>query len=240
MIWGFCRTNITNPFCWIGFPLRAKLVENARVIPYEKDMENYLIFLLIAIITVLSPGPGVVLTLTNTIRYGTRGAVGGILGIAFGTFIVAAVSATSLGVLLVTSSIAFTIMKFIGAAYLIYLGIKLWRSPPVNIELNDMPSKSKKLQFVEGLALQLTNPKAIFFFISVFPQFINFNHGYSSQFALLVVTYSVLVIIIHLLYSCLAKSARFWLASDKGGRIVNRFSGGTFMCFGVGLATASK
>ena len=203
-------------------------------------MENYLIFLLIAIITVLSPGPGVVLTLTNTIRYGTTGAIGGILGIAFGTFIVAGISATSLGLLLVTSSIAFTVMKFVGAAYLIYLGIKLWRSPSVRIELSDKPSKNRKRQFVEGLALQLTNPKAIFFFMSVFPQFINFDHGYTVQFLLLVVTYSLLVVIIHLLYSLLAKSARYWLASEKGGRIVNRLSGGTFMCFGLGLATASK
>ena len=203
-------------------------------------MENYLIFLLIAIITVLSPGPGVVLTLTNTIRFGARGAVGGILGIAFGTFIVAGVSATSLGLLLMTSSIAFTAMKFVGAAYLIYLGIKLWRSPPVKIVLNDISSKNRTLQFIEGLALQLTNPKAIFFFMSVFPQFINFNQGYTAQFMLLVVTYSLLVVIIHLLYSFLAKSARFWLASEKGGRLVNRFSGGTFMCFGIGLATASK
>jgi len=203
-------------------------------------MENYLIFLLIAIITVLSPGPGVVLTLTNTIRHGPKGAIGGILGIAFGTFIVAGVSATSLGVLLITSSIAFTIMKFIGAAYLIYLGIKLWRTPPVEIEVNERLPKNRKQQFIEGLALQLTNPKAIFFFMSVFPQFINFNHDYITQFILLVVTYSLLVIIIHLLYSFLAKSVRFWLASEKGGQIVNRLSGGTFMCFGVGLATASK
>ena len=203
-------------------------------------MENYLIFLLIAIITVLSPGPGVVLTLTNTNRYGSKGAVGGILGIAFGTFIVAGVSATSLGVLLVTSSIAFTVLKFVGAAYLIYLGIKIWRSPPVNIQLNGKSPKNRKLQFVEGLTLQLTNPKAIFFFMSVFPQFINFNHDYITQFMLLVVTYSVLVIIIHLMYSFLAKSARFWLSSEKGSRVVNRFSGGTFMCFGAGLATATK
>lgn len=203
-------------------------------------MESYFIFLLIAILTILSPGPGVVLTLTNTIRYGAQGAVGGILGIAFGTFIVAGISATSLGLLLMTSSVAFTIMKLIGAAYLLYLGIRLWRSPSVKIELNSSPAKNKKLQFMEGLLLQLTNPKAIFFFMSVFPQFINFEQAYTAQFALLVVTYSFLVVCIHLLYAFIAKSARFWLASEKGGRIVNRLSGGTFMCFGVGLATASK
>jgi threonine/homoserine/homoserine lactone efflux protein len=203
-------------------------------------MENYLLFLLVAVITVLSPGPGVVLTLTNTIRYGTNGAVGGIFGIAFGTFIVAGVSATSLGIILMTSSVAFSALKFIGAAYLLYLGVKLWRSPPVKIELNSEIVKNKKLQFLEGLTIQLTNPKAVFFFMSIFPQFIDFTVSYKVQFMILVVTYSSLVIIIHLLYSLLAKSARGWLSSTRGGRIVNRLSGGTFMCFGVGLATASR
>jgi len=88
-------------------------------------MSGYLLFSIIAIATILSPGPGVLLTLTNSLRYGVSGAVGGILGISFGAFIIAGISATSIGVLLATSVIAFSIIKFIGAAYLIYLGIKL-------------------------------------------------------------------------------------------------------------------
>lgn len=203
-------------------------------------MENYLLFLIVAIVTVLSPGPGVILTLTNTIRFGVSGAVGGILGIAFGTFIVAGISATSLGLILATSTVAFSIMKYIGAAYLIYLGIKLWRSAPPKMEPNSTAIKSRKLQFLEGLTLQLTNPKAVFFFLSVFPQFIDFTANYSNQFILLVVTYSCLVVLIHFLYACLAKKARLWLTSEKGGRSVNRIGGGTFMCFGLGLASASK
>src|SRR5665811_1923708 len=117
-------------------------------------MDTYLLFLIIAIATVLSPGPGVVLTLTNAIRYGVSGAIGGILGIAFGTFIVAGVSATGVGVLLATSTVAFSIMKFIGAAYLIYLGIKLWRSPTAKIDVKSAAIKSRKRQFIEGLTLQ--------------------------------------------------------------------------------------
>lgn len=203
-------------------------------------MENYLIFLVIAIVTVLSPGPGVVLTLTNTLRYGLRGAIGGILGIAFGTFIVAAISATGLGIILATSSLAFNLVKIIGAVYLVYLGIKLWRSPATRMEDDSALIKNKRVQFLEGLLLQLTNPKAVFFFISVFPQFIDFNQAGISQFMVLVVTYSVLVIFIHLIYAAVAKSARRWLSSEKGGRAVNRFGGGTFVCFGVGLASMSK
>ena len=173
-------------------------------------MDSYLLFLIIAIATVVSPGPGVILTLSNSIRFGVSGAIGGIFGIAFGTFIVAGISATSLGVLLATSTVAFSVMKFVGAAYLIYLGIKLWRSPVVKIAAQNAAVKSRKWQFVEGLTLQLTNPKAVFFFMSIFPQFVDFSSNYVGQFTLLAVTYSSLVIIIHLLYAHLVKSARSW------------------------------
>ncbi len=203
-------------------------------------MENYLLFLVIATITVLSPGPGVILTLTNTIRFGISGSVSGILGIAVGTFIVAGVSATSLGVLLVTSSIAFSMMKYIGAAYLIYLGIKLWRSPAIQLADINKPAKKKSLQFMEGLTLQLTNPKAVFFFMSIFPQFVNFSANYIHQFLLLVFTYSFLVVFIHLIYASLAKKAKLWLSTEKGSKRVNKVGGATFMCFGIGLASTSK
>ena len=73
--------------------------------------------------TVFSPGPGVVMTLTNSLRYGMKGTFGGILGIASGALGVAAVSATSVGVVLAASAVAFTVMKYIVAAYLVYLGI---------------------------------------------------------------------------------------------------------------------
>lgn len=203
-------------------------------------MDAYLLFLIIATATVLSPGPGVMLTLTNAIRYGVSGAIGGILGIACGTFIVAGISATSLGVLLATSTVAFSITKFIGAVYLIYLGIRLWRSPGAKLCTQSAAIRSRRHQFIEGLTMQITNPKAVFFFMSVFPQFIDFSKNYVSHFALLVITYSSLVVIIHILYANLGKTARHWISSDKGGRMINRIGGGTFIGFGVGLATANK
>lgn len=204
-------------------------------------MDSYVIFLIIAIVTVLSPWPGVLLTLTNALRYGVSGAIGGIFGIAFGTFIVAGVSATSLGIILATSTVAFSIMKYIGAAYLIYLGIKLWRAPSWKAASEQSATpKNRKLQFFEGITLQLTNPKAVFFFMSVFPQFVDYSSDYTDKFVLLVVTYSSLVVVIHFLYAYLAKSARNWLSSEAGGRLVNRLGGGTFVGFGIGLAAASK
>lgn len=100
-------------------------------------LKLYPLFLMMATVTVLSPGPGVVMTLTNTLRYGLRRTFGGILGIAAGALFVAGLSATGLGILLSTSAAAFTAMKLLGAAYLLYLGIRLWRSPALHFTARD-------------------------------------------------------------------------------------------------------
>ena len=203
-------------------------------------MHRYSLFFVMAAATVLSPGPGVVMTLTNALRYGLRGTVGGILGIAFGALVVAAISATSVGVLLATSAVAFTVLKFVGAAYLVYLGIRLWRSPPFKFAEQPAHEASFGKRFFEGLSLQLTNPKAIFFFLSVFPQFINPEMNYAFQFAALVLTYATLVVAIHCIYALFARRAKSWLTSERGGRAVNRTAGATFVLFGAALATAKR
>lgn len=203
-------------------------------------MKLYLLFLLMAAATVFSPGPGVIMTLTNALRFGMRGTFGGILGIAFGALVVAAISATSLGVLLAASALAFTVLKFIGAAYLVYLGIRLWRSPPLRFTGQAAHEASFSKRFFEGLSLQLTNPKAIFFFLSVFPQFIDPGKSYPMQFATLVLTYSSLVVVIHCIYAVFAKRAKGWLVSERGGRIVNKTAGAAFLFFGAALATAKR
>lgn len=203
-------------------------------------MKLYSVFLLVASVTVLSPGPGVVMSLTNALRYGLRGTIGGNLGIAVGALVVAAISATSLGALLATSALAFTVLKLVGATYLLYLGVRLWRAPPFRFA--DQPAHAATFgrRFLEGLSLQLTNPKAIFFFLSVFPQFIDPEANYSIQFAALVLTYSGLVLVIHCTYALFARRAKHWLTSERGGGAVNRAASATFVVFGAMLAMAHR
>lgn len=203
-------------------------------------MKLYLLFLLMATATVFSPGPGVVMTLSNALRHGLRGAIAGILGIACGAFVVAAVSATTLGALVAASALAFTVLKLVGAAYLVHLGLKLWRAPA--FRFSEVPPASARLggHFVEGLSLQLTNPKVIFFFLSALPQFIEPGRSYPLQFASLVLTYGALVVAIHSLYALFAQAARRWLNSEQGGRLLARTAGSTFMLFGATLAAAGR
>lgn len=203
-------------------------------------MNAYLLFVLIASALILSPGPGVVHTLSNSIRHGVAGCIAGIFGIASGTFVVAAVAATSLGLILATSALAFSVMKYIGAMYLIYLGIKLWRAPAIEFDERLIGMRGSRTRFIEGALIQILNPKVILFFMSIFPQFIDHSSGFIRQFAILVSTYSLLVIAIHMLYAVVAEAARSWFASAGRERIVSRASGATFIGFGIGMATASR
>ncbi|WP_260847586.1 LysE family translocator [Shewanella algae] len=86
----------------------------------------------------------------------------------------------------------------------------------------------------------MSNPKAIVFFMSIFPQFIDLQREYAPQFALLAATFSGLVILIHTLYALFASIAKTKLASGKGGSVLNKLSGGVFVCFGIGLAASSR
>jgi threonine/homoserine/homoserine lactone efflux protein len=202
-------------------------------------MAGYGLFLLLATLTILSPGPGVVLTLSNSVRHGWSGALPGILGIALGGFLVAAISASSVGLILATSATAFTVLKYVGAAYLLYLGLKMWNTKTFIPTLNDTPSRPWR-RFVEALSIQLLNPKAGFFFLAVFPQFIEPTGNYYTQFFLLVASYGLLVMGIHSAYALMASRARGWLSTRQGARIVGKLSGATFLSFGVLMASASK
>ena len=204
-----------------------------------RNLKLYPLFLTMATVTVLTPGPGVVMTLTNTLRHGLRRSIGGIFGIAFGALVVAALSATGVGVVLSTSAVAFNALKLLGAAYLVYLGIKLWHSTGLHFMAQDRGNTGFAALFVEGLSLQMTNPKAIFFFLSVLPQFIDPAVNYTSQFAALVLTYSSLVVVIHCIYGFAARRAKRWLTTERGARLVSRVGAVVFLIFGAGLASAS-
>lgn len=203
-------------------------------------MKLYWLFLLVAAATVCSPGPGVVMTLSNALRYDRLSTLGGILGIATGTLLIAGVSATSLGVLLAASARAFTVLKLLGAGYLIYLGIRLWRAPALELTTGKAPGGGFARCFRVAFSMQLTNPKAVFFFLSVLPQFMAPTLSYSLQFMALVMTYATLVVVIHCGYALCARRAQRWLVSDRGGRLVNRIAAGMFMAFGGLLATAHR
>lgn len=203
-------------------------------------MENYLIYIGVAIATILLPGPAVMLTISNSIQRGFSKSLAGVLGIALAILLVAFVSATSLGIVLASSALAFSAIKIAGAVYLIYLGIKmLLKKVPSETEIKKQETSHIKC-FIEGFLVSVSNPKAVIFFMSIFPQFIDLSKEYAPQFFLLATTFSVLVIVIHSIYAVFASFVRTKLSSRKSNSIFNKISGGIFVSFGVGLASSSK
>lgn len=203
-------------------------------------MDNYLIYVGVAIATILLPGPAVILTVTNAIQRGLLKSFAGILGVASAILMVAIISATSLGIILENSVMAFTVVKIMGAVYLIYLGVKMWRTKEVNSVRPGRPEASYLKCFIEGFLVSISNPKAIIFFMSIFPQFINLSQEYKPQFILLAVTFSLLVIVIHTTYALFSYFAKSKLSSTRGNKVLNKVSGGVFVGFGIGLAASSK
>lgn len=201
-------------------------------------MDLYFLFVLMATVTVLSPGPGVLMTLTNALHQGRRETLAGVLGIASGAAVVAALSATSVGIVLAASTTAYLILKLIGAAYLAYLGVRLWRAPGVSLTEGVAKPGTAGRRFVEGVTLQLTNPKAIFFFLSVFPQFIKPDASFVPQFTLLVITYGSIVVAIHCVYAAFAQRAKRWLSSRTGRTLLQRVAGTVFIGFAIALAAS--
>ncbi|MDQ8185718.1 LysE family translocator [Pelagicoccus sp. SDUM812002] len=203
-------------------------------------MENYLLYLSIAAATVLIPGPAVMLTINNSIQRGLGKSLAGVLGIASAILLVAVISATSLGVILATSTKAFAVVKTAGALYLTYLGVKMWRANAKNSNSTDANNKTPTRCFLEGFFISLSNPKAVVFFMSIFPQFINLSEAYLPQFTLLAVSFSVLVILIHTTYALSASLVKDKLSSQKRKTLLSKLSGTVFFSFGIGLAVSSK
>jgi threonine/homoserine/homoserine lactone efflux protein len=201
--------------------------------------DAFVLFVGLSAVNVVTPGPGVMLTLTNAVRHSWGDAFAGILGVATGTFLVASLSVIGVGAVLLASSVAFAVMKYAGATYLIYLGIKMWRAPAGVFAELPTTRASLTRRFAEGFVLQASNPNAILFFLALFPQFIDHGSHGLEQSAVLVATYAAIVVVIHSLYALGARRTRAWLSSAGGGRLVNRVSGTAFILSGLALAAAS-
>lgn len=207
-------------------------------------MHQLYIYILIASLTIASPGPGVLLTLTNTLNYSLRNAMAGIIGVAVGMGVISIIAASSVGVIITTSQLALLLVKGIGAVYLIYLGVKLFRSGPRVLNQNSsspeemtMPSVSGR--FRQGVLVSLFNPKPIVFFMALFPQFINPQQAFVPQFTVLSITFCILVVIIHSLYGLFAHSVKKKMASGHAFVKLNKTGGVVFICFAAGLIVSA-
>ncbi len=191
----------------------------------------------------LSPGSGAVLSMSHGLAYGVRGASATILGLQAGLAVILLVAGAGVGALLVASATAFTVVKVVGAAYLMWLGWRQWRapveaSPDSTASTAETPSVALppvRQRLGIGFFTNVTNPKGIVFMVAVLPQFIDPARPLWLQLlVLLVTTIGVDLIVMHG-YAFLASRAQRWLATARARQAQNRVFGGLLMAMGASL-----
>ncbi|MDQ4137128.1 MAG: LysE family transporter [Pseudomonadota bacterium] len=206
------------------------------------SLELWLVYCVAAVGLSLTPGPNGLLSLTHGACFGFRPTVYTVLGGALGFFILIAASLGGMGALLAASERAFTIAKWIGAAYLVYLGLRIWRAPPPVVALTadrGAAGEARPLRlFNQGFLVAVSNPKALIFFAAFLPQFMAPGVPYAIQLAVFGGTFVVVEIAYELLLALMAQRIAPWLA--RHGRWFNRAAGATFVGIGAALTTASR
>ena len=198
------------------------------------DFNTWLIYLLAAIGLSLSPGPNGLLALTHGALHGRRKALYTIFGGASGFIAVIALSMFGIGALLKASLVWLTVMKWAGGAYLVWLGIQVWRSPPIGVDIHGsaQPRAGWSL-FRQGALSALTNPKGLLFFAAFLPQFIDPARSLWVQFAVMAGTFAVIEIVTEVFIASTAHRISPWLR--RVGRRFNHTCGGAFIAIGAAL-----
>jgi homoserine/homoserine lactone efflux protein len=198
------------------------------------NIATWLIYLLAATGLSLSPGPNGLLALTHGALYGRRKALFTICGGAFGFVVIIALSMFGIGALLRASLTWLTVMKWIGGAYLFWLGLQVWRSPPIGVEAQAAaPTRPGWSLFQQGALSALTNPKALLFFAAFLPQFIDPARSLWLQFVVMAGTFAAIEVATELLIASMAHRITPWLR--RVGRRFNQVCGGLFMAVGAAL-----
>lgn len=189
----------------------------------------------------LSPGSGAVLSMSHGLSYGVRATTVTITGLQTGLTIVLLIAGAGLGALLVASETAFTVVKWAGAAYLVWLGVQQWRASgavaPGAVRLPPLPARQR---FFIGLFTNATNPKGIVFMVAVLPQFIDPGRPLLLQLLILAATMCAVDIIVMHGYAALAARLQGVLRTPRAMRWLNRVFGGVLMAMGAALAVFKR
>jgi len=206
------------------------------------ELHVWLAFASASIALLLIPGPTVLLILIYAISQGRRVALATVGGVALGDLVAMSASLAGLGALVLASSKLFILLKWVGAIYLVYLGIKLFRSAPDASlgMLDDAPVTSPRRVFAHSAAVTALNPKSIVFFIAFVPQFINPNTALAPQFGLLVATFVGFAAINALAYALLADKLRQKIVRPSVLPFLTRLGGGALVAMGVATATIRR
>jgi len=185
-----------------------------------------------------TPGPNMLLSLTHGIHHGLARTASTMAGLLSGLAIILSVSIGGLGAVLVASTTAFEVIKYAGAGYLVYLGIRVWRTAATRLVTESRPlAATGWARYRTGVLVSLSNPKAILFCVAFFPQFIDRRQALAPQASILLITFAVIETCWMLIYAGGGARLAAWLREGNRMRWFNRASGGVFVGAGVLLGT---
>jgi homoserine/homoserine lactone efflux protein len=204
-------------------------------------LEIWAAFVFAATIVLVIPGPTILLVISQAISHGRKAVIPLVVGVTLGDFTAMTLSLLGLGAVLAASSAIFSALKWIGAVYLIYLGIKLWRTNPEKHDIGFSTSgTSNRSLFKSAFFVTALNPKSIAFFVAFLPQFINNRSETFPQFLLLEITFLSLAALNAMLYAVFSGRLRDTLKNPKVHRWLNRSGGSVLICAGLATATLKR
>ncbi len=199
-------------------------------------VDNVLALIAATAVLIVIPGPNVALIVANSLRHGYRYGLVTVLGTTIGVGLQLAFVIGGFAVLLDLAATALTWIKWLGVAYLVFLGLRTWKEPAS--DLDGIAAGTGQQTFLRGLGLALINPKTLLFNAAFLPQFISQSSHVTTQLLVLSTIFLITVGIGDSLWVAFAGSARTWFV--KVGRLRNRIAGGFLIGAGIGLALARK
>lgn len=198
-------------------------------------------FLFAAILLAITPGPGIAYVVARTVAGGRAEGIGSCIGTAVGGMVHVLAATLGLSLLIAQSALAYSIVKYLGAAYLIYLGIKILtsRAPATDLPKVQRAGASKALK--DGIVVEVLNVKTAMFFLAFIPQFVSAGYALAPQFIMLGTICVVLNTTVDLL--AVVAASRFVASSTAKAtreRVLSRLSGVTMLCLGIFVAAANK
>ncbi len=206
---------------------------------YAVDPALWAAFVAATALLAFIPGPIVTLVVANSLAHGSRAGLLNILGTTSGNILFFLIGAMGMAWILVSMSQWFDLVRWAGAAYLVYLGIRQWRERGHGLEEHQEAKRGQSL-FWQGFIVALSNPKTIIFYAAFFPQFMDPALPAAEQLLILSVTFLLVATSIDVSYALLAGRLRPWLTGERRGRIRNRITGALLVGTGLALALTRR
>ncbi|MDR7079907.1 RhtB (resistance to homoserine/threonine) family protein [Neobacillus niacini] len=204
-------------------------------------MENFYMFVLMCIFFIIFPGPDTAIATKNTVTAGKVGGLKTVLGICCALLIHTSAAVLGLSAIIVKSALLFSVFKYVGAVYLIYLGVKtLWtlkkKEVAASVEMNTKKSKMVSTScFKQGFLTNLLNPKVAILFLTFFPQFVDPGSNTFLPFVIMGTTYTVMTAIWSFLYVYLINHISAFMKKPKTQNIIEGITGTILIGFGINL-----